>query len=269
MIARGNTQPDSTTSFDPLRFSIVAVPTLGGFVVGHVLLNNIWWKGTRVPFHFNFQEDWKYALGADKFGHFYFPYLVTDVYRRAFMWSGIDSMSSLYYAAGLGLLYQTYIEVRDGFSQQYGFSFGDFTADVLGAAYPIAQDHWPVLRNFNWQISFHPSSLYRSGYYSAIIDDYESTFHWLTINVHDLLPEDLRAGYPRLINIAIGHGVRNLVPDPSMGKHELYLSLDWNLEALPGEAEWLKTVKHFLNYYHFPAPAVRLYPNVAWFGLKW
>lgn len=256
------------TTFHPVRFGIVAGITTGSFLVGHVFLNHIWWKGSEVPFHFNFQQDWGMALGADKFGHAYFPMFVSGVYSEALMWCGVDSVPSLLYASGLALLYQTYIEIRDGFSEQYGFSFGDFGADVLGAAYPVAQHYWPALRSFNWKISYYPSDKYRAGDYHAIIDDYESTYHWLSINVHDLLPEEWRAHYPALINLAIGHSVKNIFLDPSQGHHELFIALDWNLEALPGDG-WLWThIKHILNYYHLPSPAVRVYPDVAWWGLK-
>lgn len=257
-----------TTTVHPVRLGVVSGLTVGGFLVGHVFLNNIWWKGTRAPFHFNFQEDWSYALGADKFGHAFWPMVVTGVYQGAFVWSGIDSVDALWYAAGLGLLYQTYIEIRDGFSAHYGFSTGDFGADVLGAAYPVAQHYVPVLRNFNWKMSFYPSDKMRAGDYNAIIDDYESSYHWLSIDVHGLLPRAWAAHYPRIVNLAIGHSVKNMYPDPTQGHHELYLALDWNLEALPGDAPWWVLVKHYLNYYHFPSPAVRVYPDVAWWGLK-
>ena len=257
-----------TTHINPVKFGIVSGVTAGGFVVGHVVLNNLWWKGERSDFHFNFDEDWKYALGSDKFGHAYFPYLATDIYEGAFVWSGMDSTTALWSAAGFTLFYQTYIEVRDGFSKQYGFSFGDFGADVLGAGYPIAQHYIPALRNFTFKISFDPSAEYKAGHYNAIIDDYESAYGWLSINVHNLLPESWQEWYPKWINLAIGHSVKNIYLSPVNGYHEWYLALDWNLEGLPGDGWFWNVVKHYLNYYHLPSPAVRVSPGVVWYGLK-
>ena len=60
---------DSVSSIRPLRLALVGGLAAGGFVVGHVLLTDLWWKGERSRFHFNWRDDWRYALGADKAGH--------------------------------------------------------------------------------------------------------------------------------------------------------------------------------------------------------
>jgi len=270
---RAQSPADSTARPDSLRRSL-SIPrlaliggiTAGGFVYGHILQNDLWWKGERSDFHFDWDHDWTYALGADKLGHFYFPYLTTNIYRQAFTWAGMDTSSALWAAGGLAFTYQTYIEVRDGFSAAWGFSWGDFAANTLGALYPVAQYHLPPLRNFDVRISFYPSEKFRNGAYGAIIDDYESTFHWLTVNVHDLLPENLRGDYPAWLNIAVGHSVRGL-DLKGAGGHELFLSLDWNLEGLPGDGWFWKLLKENLKFYHLPAPAVKIYPGVVWYGV--
>lgn len=249
------------------KLAVVCGITGGAFIVGHVFLSNLWWKGEKSAFHFDVEHDWKYALGADKFGHFFFPYLSSNIYRQALDWTGMDSTSALYYSCGWALAYETYVEVKDGFSKEWGFSPGDFTADLLGASFPILQNKIPILQNFNWKISFYPSDKFKAGAYKAIIDDYESTTHWLTINVHNLSPNEMKQCFPAIINVAIGHSVRNLDLQGA-GNHELYLSLDWNLNALPDGFWLLNVLKRNLNYYHLPAPAIRIYPNIQWIGLK-
>jgi hypothetical protein len=258
--------PDSLSEgINKLKLYSIAGVTAAGFTIGHAFLNDLWWKGERTSFHFNFREDWEYALGADKFGHFYFPYLVGNVYTELFRWSGVEEKRSLYYAAALSLSYQTYIEIRDGFSRNYGFSFGDFGANILGAAYPVLQYHYDFLKDYNFKISFFPSERFRNDSHGAIIDDYESTYHWLTVNIKNILPEDAAKYYPAFINLALGHSVKGL---DNKGRRELFIALDWNLEALPGDVWILKFFKKLFNHYHFPSPAVRIYPDVAWFGLK-
>jgi hypothetical protein len=264
-----NTQGIATDScsntFDKIKLYSILGATAGGFIYGHAFLNDLWWKGEKSSFHFNFDQDWKYSLGADKLGHFYFPYLVTNVYTQLFQWSGVEEENSYYYAASLALFYQTYIEIRDGFSQKYGFSWGDYGANVLGTAYPVLQYHYSTLRNFNFKISFYPSTRFRNNSHGSIIDDYESTYHWLTFDVKNLLPESAGKYYPAFVNLAVGHSVKHL---DVKGSHELYIALDWNLEALPGDVWFLKFLKKTLNFYHLPSPAVRIYPDVAWFGIK-
>lgn len=257
----------SKDKVDYIRLSLVGGITAGAFVYGYAVQNNLWWKGDKSSFHFDWTHDWRYALGEDKFGHFFFPYLVTNIYTDALKWSGVNENSSIIYASSFALLYETFVEVRDGFSKQWGFSWGDFTADALGAAYPVLQHKIPVLKNFNYKISFYPSDRFKNGSNKVIFDDYESTYDWLSINVNNLLPDNLKQFYPSFINLAIGHSVEKL-NDQGGGSHRLYLGLDWNLGALPGSGWFIKLLKKYLNFYHFPAPAVQIYPNVIWYGLK-
>lgn len=248
------------------RLLLVGGITVGAFLYGHAILNNLWWKKAPSAFHFDWDHDWRYSLGADKFGHAYFPFLADRIYTQAFEWSGMDSTSSVWTAAAVAMTYQTYIEIRDGYSAEWGFSVGDFTADVIGSAYPIVQHYAPVMKHFTPKISFYPSAKFRAGAYGSIIDDYESAYHWISIDVVDFLPESIRPYYPAFVNLAIGHSVKNL-DGMGGGQHEFYLSLDWNLERLPGDGWFLRLLKHNLNLYHLPAPAIRLTPGVVWYGL--
>ncbi len=260
---------DSTLArgIDGARLGLVSGLTAGGFVYGHILQSDLWWKGQRSSFHFDWDRDWSYALGADKLGHFFFPYLVTNLYRQAFSWAGLDSRSSLIAASTLALSYQTYVEIRDGFSAEWGFSWGDFAADVLGAAYPILQDDLPALRIASFKVSFNPSERFKAGSNASIIDDYESITHWLSLNVHGMLPDHLRDWYPPWLNLAVGHSVGGLDFEGG-GFHKIILSLDWNLEGLPGDGWLWNLLRKNLNYYHLPAPAVQILPNVVWYGLR-
>jgi len=82
----------------------------------------------------------------------------------------------------------------------------------------------------------------------------------------DYLPEEVRKYYPSFLNFAIGHSVKEF--DTNSRHREIYLSLDLNAEELPGNTSFLKFIKKYLNFYHFPMPAVKVYPNVVWYGLK-
>ena len=60
---------ESDSAVSIARLSIVGGATLGGFVVGHAVLNDLWWKGNKTDFHINTEDDYRYALNADKLGH--------------------------------------------------------------------------------------------------------------------------------------------------------------------------------------------------------
>lgn len=265
-ISSMSSQHDST-QVDPLRVAIVGGATVGGFVVGHGVLNNLWWKGERVPFHINTTQDYTYALNADKFGHATFAYMASTVYGDLMRWCGVDSTSAAWWGFGVAMTYQTYIEVRDGYSRDYGFSWGDIGANTLGSALPVVKHYVPALRAFDLQISFRPSDAFRQGAYNAIIDDYTSTTHWLAMNVHDLAPRSVQEYVPTWLGVAIGHSVRNL-DGRGGGEHVVLLSLDWQLHRIPHLPSWLRDVARVLHLYHLPAPAVQILPNVVWYGLR-
>ncbi len=252
---------------NPTKLAIVGGITVAGFVAGYALQDNLWWKGAGGAFHFDWDHDWRYALGADKLGHFYFPYAVTTIYAQAFRWCGMDTVGSLWWAGGLALAHQTFVEVRDGFSRQWGFSWGDVTANTLGAALPVAAGYVPALQAVRVKLSYDPSEKFRAGGYRAIIDDYESTYHWASVGLRDLVPAAWRGDVPAWLAIAVGHSVKGL-DLAGAGHHEIYLALDWNLEGLPGDGWFWNLLKKNLNLYHLPSPAVRILPGVVWYGLK-
>jgi hypothetical protein len=259
-----NAADDSLHSY---RLALVTGITSAGFIYGYTMQHAMWWKGEKSPFHFEWKQDWTYALGSDKFGHAYFPYLVSNIYCKLFQWSGVNETKSIWLGSALGMSYQTFIEIRDGFSKEWGFSWGDFTADLLGSSYPVAQYYYPWLRNITLKISYYPSNRFREHHNSTLIDDYESTYDWVSVSVHSLLPYECKKFWPAFVNLALGHSVKNL-DDPSGGHHEFYLGLDWNLLSIP-DSWWLyRILKNTIGYYHLPAPAIRIYPGVTWYGFK-
>jgi hypothetical protein len=263
----GDSVTPATPGIDAWRLGTITTVGVGAFAVGHGWLNNLWWKGTPTDFHVNWHQDWTYALGADKLGHAYFTNMASTVIAGSLRWSGVDTVTALWTGSAVALAYQTYNEIRDGYSVNYGFSPGDVAANIVGAALPVAQYYVPALRNVTFQVSFYPSEPFRNGMYNAIIDDYESTTHWLSFDVYEMLPPDAQAWYPDYLNIALGHSVRGLV-GPGPREHVVVLSLDWNLKRLPLLPEWLRSTFEWLHMYHLPAPAVEIYPQVAWFGLR-
>lgn len=130
---------DSTEVSRPNHYKLAVVSgvTAGAFIYAYGIQNNMWWKGEQSSFHLNYHRDWTYALGSDKYGHFYFGYLISDVYSQVFSWCGFNNYNSKLYAALLTTGYQTFLEVRDGFSEKYGFSWGDFAANLAGASFHL------------------------------------------------------------------------------------------------------------------------------------
>ena len=259
-------QVEKKDSLNYTNLYILSGTTAAAFTYTYGIQNNMWWKGRKSDFHFNWKEDWNASLGADKVGHLFFGYTVANIYDHAFQTVGYSKNKSVLYSGILAFTYQTFLEIRDGFSSEYGFSWGDFSANLIGSTFPILQQEYPTLQNFNFKISYRASSRFKNNSHIYIMDDYESTFHWLSIDFDKLLPSSVDNIIPDFINVAIGHSVGGLSTNKE--HHKFYIGLDWDLEALPGDSPILKFIKNTLNLYHLPAPTIQIHPNVVWYGLK-
>lgn len=263
---------DSVSTVSIPRLAGIGGITTAGFIYGHGLQNNLWWKGEKTSFYINTHRDWEYALGADKLGHCFFASMVSTTYSHLFQWSGVDTLSSLYAGAGIALAYQTYIEIRDGFSRDngggyLGFSPGDMVANTVGAAIPLMKYYLPSLQPLSLQISFDWKQ-YDPQRYGAIIDDYENTTHWLSIGSEAFIPVSWRnSWYPSWIGLSLGHSVQQL-NGYGGGTHELYLSLYWDIRKIPVSGGLWDSIIAFASQYRLPAPAIRILPEITWYGLK-
>jgi hypothetical protein len=94
-------------------------------VVGlHLYQAHAWWSDDRGPFHL--QEDWPVDLQVDKFGHFFGAYMLSYASREALLESGFTDAEAHPWGAAMGLAYQLYVEVEDGFSTKTKIPFIDW-----------------------------------------------------------------------------------------------------------------------------------------------
>jgi hypothetical protein len=263
---------ESSQSQDHINYGRLAI--LGGGlltigVVHQIYVQNAWWKGYREPFHF--REDLHYARNVDKVGHFYAGMLTSYLGGKAMAWSGFREEKALWYGAGLGTLFELYVEIQDGFSTLWGFDRVDFASDVAGAMFPVAKYYVPFLQNVDLKLSYLPSHAEppRGGPFQnqqrLVVDDYEGQRFWLCFKVGDMLPDPLKSVWPGFLGIALGLGVRDL--ENNGGQLEWYLALDYDLTKLPGDSAFLKALKDGLNFIHLPSPAIRFSPSVILYGL--
>lgn len=261
--ADADSSSHSQSKVNYTKLALVGAGTVGTIAVIHVYQQHAWWSGQRRSFHI--VNDWEYALNIDKIGHFYGATLISNLFSGSLKWAGIDEKKAMIYGALLGTVFGLYVEFEDGFATDWGFSPGDAGADILGAWYPVVQHYVPFFRNFNFKWSYIPTTQLKTGVKKIFIDDHEGQTMWLSISLNNFLPEKIEKFYPDFLNIAIGYGVRNL-DGRGGGQREFYISLDYDLEKLPGDGWLWKFIKKNLNYIHLPAPAIRLTPRFAFFG---
>ncbi len=266
------------TKLKPLNFYIFAGALTGAFILQHEMQINTIWKEHS---DFKFAEDARYDFYIDKAGHFYGAHTAAYVFREALVSSGVGWDAANNWGAGLGVAYSTYVEILDGFGENWGFSPSDWYADVLGGAFFAAQNYFPVLQNFTPKFMYFPSEW--TGNTSRIphtifMDDYASQLFFMSINVHNLLPQSLKKYCPDWLELSVGYTVRNLlnVHSPegqnmkpcgectslepgNWGSPRLVLALDYNMvKLLPDGSNLWNWFKQTLNLFKFPSPALEI-----------
>lgn len=258
-----------TVSGSPNLQTLAALGTIyaGTMVALHIIQHNAWWK---VPGPFQVVEDWNYALQVDKAGHIYGGYLMSYLWGEFLLAAGVELPTAVRWGTLLGLLYQTYVEVEDGFSRDWGFSPTDALANFIGAYWYLAQHYWKPLQAFQPRWQYIPAQwagdLPRR-HSGTFIDDYNSSTFWLSINLHQLLPEHWRRYYPAWLMLSFGYGARNV--DTELPKQRrIIVGLDYNLYALLPEGpplwNWLRQSFSMIK---LPAPAIEFGPHPPRFAL--
>ncbi len=252
------------------RLGLTGGVFFGSMVVIHLYQQSGWWRDNRTSFHF--QEDLVYGLNVDKFGHFYGADLLAFVISKTLRWSNVPERTSVWLGSGGALLFQTYVEIEDGFST-WGFDRVDFASDVAGAAWPLLQYYYPFLHNLNMRLSYHPSSLLGTtrgigfrGQKHLMIDDYEGQTIWFSLNMHNTLPGAVGSAWPAFLELSYGYGVRDVgKPHPY---RVYYLAPDLDMtKIIPQTSSFLRTLSEALNFIHLPLPAFRFYPRPAFYGI--
>ncbi len=250
----------------------------GIFVALHINQANAWWKDQTGGWHVI--EDLQYARFADKFGHFYTAYIMSALPADMLMESGMEQTTARWIGAGLGLLYNTYVEVNDGYAAHWGFSPSDEIANFVGSAYFILQYYYPFLENFTPRWSYVPSHWVNDQSItdrpSTFIDDYNSTTFWLAVNVNNLLPKSFDAYWPDWLMVSVGYGIRNYeVTTPSgqpadvTRRFMVGLDYDW-VKILPTSSfGFLNYVRQWLNYIRLPGPTLEFGDDGVKFALAY
>ena len=251
----------------PVRLALVG-GGLGAANVGlFVWEKNRWWSDARVPFHF--YDHLGYAGNLDKLGHFFATDVQALVAARLFEWSGVRPARAALWGALLAFLFQTHIEIHDGFSPRYGFDRYDEVANFLGAAWFYAHERLPFLEPFSIRWSYVPSAAWRAGFrerranHTTFADDYSGHSYWLSARLGDLLPEGWGRHWPRFLCLSAGVSLNDWVESrPRSGYRSYYLGLDVDFRRLLPRRTWLgRTLGDLLDRLHLPGPAIRLYPR--------
>ena len=246
---------------------IITEATLGGLTL--IGLNQLWYKDyPRSSFHtINDNSEW---LHMDKLGHVFTSYQMGRVGANVLNWSGVSDRDQLIYGATLGFAFLVTVEVFDGFSKEWGFSWGDMGANATGTGLYIGQELLWNEQRFAIKYSFHQTK-YASqrpdklgdGFLEELIKDYNGQTYWLSANLHSFFKE---SKLPKWLNVAVGYGVDGLLTgksdpnsDPLLNQNrtrQWYLSLDIDLTKIRTNSHILRTLFDVFHTFKVPFPAL-------------
>ncbi|MFM8449808.1 MAG: DUF2279 domain-containing protein [Haliscomenobacter sp.] len=254
-------------------------------------LNKLWYTDyPREKFHtFNDWGEWEHI---DKAGHALTAYAESQFASTIFRWTGLSPQASAWLGAGTGLLFQSTIEVFDGFSGGWGFSWGDMAFNTGGSSLFLGQQLLWKEQRIRLKISHTPppygaqpiratSGISRPfdqtveelyGHFPAsFFKDYNGMTTWATVNPASFFSQK-PAWVPAWLNLAVGYGANNVfgaygnaITDAEGNVfylqdlpryRQLYLSFDIDLTRLPVKNPLLRTLFATLNWIKIPSPTM-------------
>ncbi len=262
------------------------------FAIG---LYNTWYKKFETgPFHFfNDLNEWNQM---DKAGHIHTAYFQSLLCYKGARWTGMSKKSSIWTGFLSGMIFQTTVEVFDGFSSKWGFSFPDMMANISGGGIFALQQHYWNDQRISIKISSIPKeysnsalksddgssfttlqkrsqNLFGNNFFERYLKDYNAQTYWASLNVYSFLGEN--NVWPKWLNLAVGFGSENLYGgfenswtennksytlknDAFPRYRQFYLSFDIDFTKLKSKSPFIKTLFSGLNIFKVPAPALEI-----------
>ncbi len=276
-----NTGSQPFYPFNKKRVKLITAANVVGYGGVMVGLYATWYKNyPQSKFHvFNDLREWKQL---DKMGHAYSAYAAGKASMELWRWTGMERKKRIWIGGMSGAVYQTVIEVLDGFSSEWGWSWGDIGANFIGSGLLIAQElAWNEQRiQFKW--SFHRKS-YSDGSLNIRSDnvfgkttperflkDYNGQTYWLSTNLRSFFPH---SKLPQWLQVSVGTGVEGLFganenidkdkdgnikfyrPDIKRYR-QWYLAPDIDLTRIKTSKKGIKVALMILNILKFPTPSL-------------
>ncbi len=244
-------------------------------------LSQAWYKDfPKSKFHsFNDSKEW---LQVDKVGHFYGAYIESRASTELWKWTGMDRKNYIWIGGLSGAVYQTVIEFLDGHSADWGWSWADFGANILGSGTYIAQELAWNEQRIRPKWSFHRKSysdaslnrrsdvLFGKSSPERFIKDYNGQTYWASASIKSFLP---KSNLPDWLCISIGYGAEGMFGgEENIAKDEngniifdrrdikryrqWYLAPDIDLTKIKTNKKGLRFLFTVLSAFKFPAPSL-------------
>lgn len=199
------------SAVNPARVGVAAGASTAVWVGSYIALNKAWYaKYPKSKFHFfNDNNEWEQM---DKLGHAWTAYQLARFSTQMWKWTGLKNQTSTLIGGASALAYQSIIEIHDGFSAEWGFSWGDMLANTTGASLFVLQDlYWNTQRlqlKFNyWPLKYpaefqqRSNDLFGTNPIERALKDYNSQGYWLAANPNSFGVRNA----PQWLNVSFGY----------------------------------------------------------------
>ncbi len=255
---------------------------VAGYGTSLILFNNTWYKNyPRTSFHtFNDSKEW---LQMDKAGHSWAAFNAARGSAAMWRWAGVSSKKAAWIGGLSSTAYLTVIEILDGHSAEWGWSWSDMGANLFGSGLFIAQETGWQEQRIQLKFSFHrnrynesqleerANDLFGKSWSERMLKDYNAQTYWLSANLKSFFP---KSNLPAWLNVAAGYGADGMFGgfenkwEDELGneitrydiqrKRQFYLAPDIDFSKIPTKSKFLKTAFSFLNSFKCPSPALML-----------
>ena len=161
---------------------------------------------------FNDNTEWNQM---DKVGHMFGTYHLSRINYQFLSRTNLSNRKAVWWSAGLSSLLFIPIEILDGFSPGFGFSYGDIIANGIGSGLFLSQKLAWNEQRIKMKYSFHKTSLagerpniLGSGLLEEMLKDYNGQTLWLSFDIHAFFKE---SKIPKWLNLAVGYGAQEMV----------------------------------------------------------
>jgi hypothetical protein len=238
-----------------------------------MMLQQAWYSQyPQNSFHFfNDNDQW---LQMDKVGHAFTGYQISTNVFNSYMNTGYDRRKANRYAAVTSLAYLSGIELLDGFSAQWGFSPGDFYANLIGTSLFFLQEkkwhHQKIQLKFSYQNSpyakFNSSQL-GDNFQQRLLKDYNGQRYWLSFNAKCFFRND--NAFSRIFAFSLGYGIDQMVYAKTnislvnnfQPQRKFLFSFDADLKQVKWKKGWMKKLASFLSVIKIPMPTLEVREN--------
>ncbi|HLV41278.1 MAG TPA: DUF2279 domain-containing protein [Brumimicrobium sp.] len=266
---------ENDSTFNKKRTAWTSGTIAGGWLGSTLALKSIWYKDSWTN-EFHLFDDSRQWLGMDKAGHFYTGHMITKNISSVYRWAGLNRKQSLLVGSSVAFGYLASIELLDGFSDEWGFSWSDVGANALGVAWYAWQELLWEEQRFKLKFSAHlsPYAQYRpnvlgNSFAERILKDYNGQTYWISISPGQFFSTS--SSFPKWLSFSIGysvdeklHGDLNVYSfvDSETGfktftaKSQYVFSLDIDFEQFNPKRKWVATVFKLINHIKVPFPAL-------------